>query len=276
MNYQQQQAQQYGARPPAPQSSSMLPPRPPLAGQSTTQQPINVTPAAASVPYYQQQQVGQPPVAANVYGQQSNPNSFYQQQQPQYSSPPQQAQSAAYGQTYASQPQQVYNQVTDYGAPQQQEYLQQPAYATSTTLTHPSYQQQPAYAQSYGQMPYQGTTTPGISITTFPLSPGTTDPNAIHDHVESEVQPNVHPAFFRCTLNKVPRTPALLNKVKIPLGLTVCPYPSEEDLPQVPLINNTIVRCRRCRTYLNPFVEQRDQGSRWICNLCYVLNECTP
>ena len=42
----------------------------------------------------------------------------------------------------------------------------------------------------------------------------------------------------------------------------------------VPIVNaTTIVRCRRCRTYINPFVSFVDQGVRWRCNICSSLNE---
>lgn len=36
---------------------------------------------------------------------------------------------------------------------------------------------------------------------------------------------------------------------------------------------STIVRCRACRTYINPFVYFND-SKRWKCNLCYRVNEC--
>ncbi|EPY78059.1 hypothetical protein CB1_001130003 [Camelus ferus] len=42
---------------------------------------------------------------------------------------------------------------------------------------------------------------------------------------------------------------------------------------QLPVItSNTIVRCRSCRTYINPFVSFIDQR-RWKCNLCYRIND---
>lgn len=42
---------------------------------------------------------------------------------------------------------------------------------------------------------------------------------------------------------------------------------------QLPVItSNTIVRCRSCRTYINPFVSFIDQR-RWKCNLCYRVND---
>lgn len=34
-----------------------------------------------------------------------------------------------------------------------------------------------------------------------------------------------------------------------------------------------IVRCRLCRTYINPFVYFVD-SKMWKCNLCYRVNEC--
>lgn len=44
-------------------------------------------------------------------------------------------------------------------------------------------------------------------------------------------------------------------------------------LQQLPVItSNTIVRCRSCRTYINPFVTFLDQR-RWKCNLCYRIND---
>ena len=34
-----------------------------------------------------------------------------------------------------------------------------------------------------------------------------------------------------------------------------------------------IIRCRRCRTYINPFVEFVQAGQRWKCNVCGLINE---
>lgn len=81
---------------------------------------------------------------------------------------------------------------------------------------------------------------------------------------------NCSPDLFRCTLTNIPQTQALLNKAKLPLGLLLHPF---RDLTQLPVItSNTIVRCRSCRTYINPFVSFIDQR-RWKCNLCYRVND---
>ncbi|KAJ3410439.1 COPII subunit, partial [Chytridiales sp. JEL 0842] len=83
------------------------------------------------------------------------------------------------------------------------------------------------------------------------------------------------PSYKRCTLNAIPQTAALLSKTKIPFGLIVTPYrhllAGEEP---VPVINPPqIVRCRRCRTYINPWVQFVEQGTRWKCNMCFLTNE---
>ncbi|XP_029917688.1 protein transport protein Sec24B isoform X2 [Myripristis murdjan] len=81
---------------------------------------------------------------------------------------------------------------------------------------------------------------------------------------------NCSPQTFRCTLTSIPQTQALLNKARLPLGLLLHPF---RDLQQLPVItSNTIVRCRSCRTYINPFVSFLDQR-RWKCNLCYRVND---
>uniref|UniRef100_A0A8C6X588 SEC24 homolog A, COPII coat complex component n=2 Tax=Naja naja TaxID=35670 RepID=A0A8C6X588_NAJNA len=81
---------------------------------------------------------------------------------------------------------------------------------------------------------------------------------------------NCNPELFRCTLTNIPQTQALLNKAKLPLGLLLHPF---KDLSQLPVVtSSTIVRCRSCRTYINPFVSFLDQR-RWKCNLCYRVND---
>ncbi|KAK6474959.1 protein transport protein Sec24A-like [Huso huso] len=74
---------------------------------------------------------------------------------------------------------------------------------------------------------------------------------------------NCSPEVFRCTLTNIPQTQSLLNKAKLPLGLLLHPF---RDMSQLPVVtSSTIVRCRSCRTYINPFVTFLDQR-RWKCN----------
>lgn len=76
--------------------------------------------------------------------------------------------------------------------------------------------------------------------------------------------------IFRSTLTKIPESQSLLQKSRLPLGILIHPY---KDLTQLSVIQcNVIVRCRACRTYINPFVSFVD-SKRWKCNLCYRVNE---
>ena len=39
------------------------------------------------------------------------------------------------------------------------------------------------------------------------------------------------------------------------------------------VLDQVIARCRRCRSYINPFATFLDQGHRWRCNMCNLTNE---
>lgn len=81
---------------------------------------------------------------------------------------------------------------------------------------------------------------------------------------------NCDPELLRCTFTKVPETKNLLQKAKMPFGILIHPF---KDLEQLPVVScQQIVRCRACRTYINPFVLFRGDR-RWECNLCYKVNE---
>ncbi|XP_067899807.1 protein transport protein Sec24A isoform X2 [Heterodontus francisci] len=94
---------------------------------------------------------------------------------------------------------------------------------------------------------------------------------APHPNLHKDLQKlNCNPEVFRCTLTNIPQTQSLLSKAKLPLGLQLHPF---RDLSQLPVVtSSTIVRCRSCRTYINPFVNFLDQR-RWKCNLCYRVND---
>ncbi|KAJ3270457.1 COPII subunit [Terramyces sp. JEL0728] len=86
---------------------------------------------------------------------------------------------------------------------------------------------------------------------------------------------NCDPVYKRCTLNAFPNSSQLLNKSKLPLGVMLTPFrqllPGD---PEVPVIQAPqIVRCRRCRSYINPWVQFVEQGTRWKCNMCSLSND---
>ena len=42
----------------------------------------------------------------------------------------------------------------------------------------------------------------------------------------------------------------------------------------IPVVSDTVIaRCRRCRSYINPYVQFIDGGNRWKCCMCNMSNE---
>lgn len=77
------------------------------------------------------------------------------------------------------------------------------------------------------------------------------------------------PDIFRCTLTKIPETQSLLQKARLPLGVLIHPF---RDVTHLPVIqSSTIVRCRSCRAYINPYV-QFVERQKWKCNICFRIN----
>lgn len=66
-------------------------------------------------------------------------------------------------------------------------------------------------------------------------------------------------------------------KSRVPLGVVIrslAPDGDGEDNIDVVNFGTTgIVRCKRCRTYINPFVSWMDNGRRWRCNICGLPND---
>lgn len=88
--------------------------------------------------------------------------------------------------------------------------------------------------------------------------------------VNDFVAKNCNPEVMKCTMTKIPETSSLLTKSRLPLGILLQPF---KDLKNLPVMQtNTIVRCRACRTYINPFIQFIDR-QRWKCNICFRLNE---
>lgn len=75
---------------------------------------------------------------------------------------------------------------------------------------------------------------------------------------------------MRSTLNAVPISNRLQNKCRLPFGLLCHPFRDVNDLPVIQ--TPTIVRCRHCRLYINPFVKFIDNGRRWRCPTCFLTN----
>ncbi|KAA8896026.1 hypothetical protein FN846DRAFT_784134 [Sphaerosporella brunnea] len=86
---------------------------------------------------------------------------------------------------------------------------------------------------------------------------------------------NCPPQYMRSTINAVPTTHHLLKRSKLPFALIIQPYTSLHDAEDpVPLVADTVIsRCRRCRSYINPYATFLDHGQRWRCNMCNLTND---
>lgn len=81
---------------------------------------------------------------------------------------------------------------------------------------------------------------------------------------------NCDPKIMQCTLNTLPIESTMLVKSRLPLGVHIQPF---RDSDIVTVSTNSIVRCRPCRTYINPFVTLTENQRRWHCNVCGKVND---
>ncbi|KAK4521881.1 carbamoyl-phosphate synthase (glutamine-hydrolyzing) cpa2 [Mucor velutinosus] len=277
--------------------------------QSPGPRPVVASPgaAAAASPIQQQQQLPQEPpmspTTQNLPAEHHKRKRMYPEQitkaysgdvpvSPGY--PPQQQQPAYGSSAMASQ--QVQSQfispmgtpaaTTPYAQPQQQ----QPAYGQQ----QPQQLQQPAY-NAYGQDPVNqmtsqfGSMSMGAAPPVTPAVPllgarpqiadiGYNGPSIrLPPNISVTDSPHVNcDTSYQCaTINAIPATESLLKKSRLPFALVLAPYRSlkEGDEP-VPVVKDSVIaRCRRCRTYINPFVTFVEGGQRWKCNMCFLLND---
>ncbi|KAI9868356.1 MAG: COPII subunit [Trichoglossum hirsutum] len=81
--------------------------------------------------------------------------------------------------------------------------------------------------------------------------------------------------YVRSTINAVPTSHSLLKKSRLPFALIIQPYTSLHDAEDpVPIVPDQVIsRCRRCRSYINPYATFLDHGHRWRCNMCNLTND---
>jgi protein transport protein SEC24 len=87
-----------------------------------------------------------------------------------------------------------------------------------------------------------------------------------------------NPNFLRASVSKVVNTQAQANASRLPLGVICKPMAGDkgitnDDIEVVDFGATGIIRCKRCRTYINPYVTWTDNGRRWRCNICGMLND---
>ena len=105
-------------------------------------------------------------------------------------------------------------------------------------------------------------------------SPMVIDPAAC----PAEIFVPTSPRCVRPCNGAFPFSIALAKKYALPLGAVIQPLaktaPDDEPVPIVNFGSSGIVRCRRCRSYVNFSCEFKDGGRRWLCSMCNHNNEC--
>ncbi|KAI4094750.1 MAG: hypothetical protein LQ344_001995 [Seirophora lacunosa] len=93
-------------------------------------------------------------------------------------------------------------------------------------------------------------------------------------------QGNSSPKYARLTLNNIPATTEALATTALPLGIILQPLaPLQEGERAIPVLDFGEIgppRCRRCRTYINPFMTFRSGGNKLVCNMCTFPNDVSP
>ncbi|KAL8763419.1 MAG: hypothetical protein Q9194_007355 [Teloschistes cf. exilis] len=106
------------------------------------------------------------------------------------------------------------------------------------------------------------------------LPPPAAIPYVAHD------QGNSSPKYARLTLNNIPSTAEALASTALPLGIILQPLaPSQDGEQSIPVLDfgdTGPPRCRRCRTYINPFMIFRAGGNKLVCNMCTFPNDVPP
>ncbi|KAL1350755.1 hypothetical protein HN51_014766 [Arachis hypogaea] len=182
--------------------------------------------------------------------------------------------------------------------PSQGNYGPPPPPVSSPFLPQPGgYAPSPAVAAPLGmQPPGSGPPIGGIqglaedfNSLTVQTRPGTMDPlfdsSELPRPLDGDVEPknldamypmNCHPRYLRLTTSAVPSSQSLASRWHLPLGAVVCPLaepPEGEELSVVSFAPASVVRCRRCRTYVNPYMTFTEAGRKFRCNVCTLLND---
>lgn len=263
--------------PPPVQRPGVSAPTPPLTFRPNSQAPPAQMPAPlqpnAQPPPFQMASPPQPNAQPPPFQMASPPQAYAQAPPGQMGSTPQ---------PYAQAP----------SVPPPTYYGQQPAYV------QPPSQHGMATMQSRDQMQHHLSAPPtnpmqGLAEDFNSLSlgsiPGSMDPGldskALPRPLEGDVEPtafnemypmNCAPKYLRLTTSAIPNSQSLASRWHLPLGAVVCPLAEASEGEEVPIVNfgsAGIIRCRRCRTYVNPYVTFTDGGRKWRCNMCALLND---
>jgi protein transport protein SEC24 len=156
----------------------------------------------------------------------------------------------------------------------------------------PGFQQPPPGAPAVGgpkmfQPSGAGSAPPGLgaplpgmvpSIAPPGVAPGMAPQQQLYQEV-IDYNIKIPDRLFRFTTTKIPQTLAIAQACKVPLGGLLRPLApvgdDDEEVDTVQPGSAGIIRCKRCRTYINAFVHWVEHGRLWRCNICAQMND-TP
>jgi protein transport protein SEC24 len=136
--------------------------------------------------------------------------------------------------------------------------------------------QAPASSPFYQQPPSQGQQQRAAAPAPPGGMPGGPATPIFNENIDFNIK--IPDRLFRLTAGKLPQTASQATASKIPFGAVLQPLapagPDEEEIDTVQPGNAGIIRCKRCRTYINAFVTWSEHGRRWRCNICAQVNDC--
>eukprot|EP00752_Nemacystus_decipiens_P003181 g2944.t1 len=117
----------------------------------------------------------------------------------------------------------------------------------------------------------------GIGAATGPAAGNRTILPSVH---ETDMSIQADPRVMRMTVGAVPSSSSAHAQSKVPLGLVIQAMALDIDhkdggLEVVNFGAQGIMRCKKCRTYINPYVGWISNGRQWRCNVCGMVND-TP
>lgn len=137
----------------------------------------------------------------------------------------------------------------------QQRYAQQP--------------QQPQQQQYYGQ--HQEATYGGAAAAALPAyQHGNTAEVATMMDI---LRKNPPPSVIRPSVTRLPANSTVKGKAHLPLGAVITHSSPDIHVPVVNMGGIKVIRCVKCRAYINCFVKFTENGNKWICTLCGHSNE---
>ncbi|XP_049849040.1 uncharacterized protein LOC126317107 [Schistocerca gregaria] len=115
---------------------------------------------------------------------------------------------------------------------------------------------------------------PGVQPDTYYQQHPAPQPSAAYSGSQcTELQmPSYSVEHIRLTLGAIPQSNELLNSSNLPLGIVIQPFSEAVPIETIDASGSTILRCRHCRAYINPFVRILERGRRWQCCICDYYN----